>query len=81
MTTKRTAPIEPGYRIQLPAEWVESLGLKDRVVLTRTADGILIQQLPRATWDEIFATKLVIRPGEPSDSSEITEVTGVDLLF
>jgi hypothetical protein len=81
MNTKRTAPIEPGNWIQLPAEWAESLGLKDRVVLTRSADGISIQQCPRATWDEIFATDLVIRPGETFDAAEITEVTGDDLLF
>ena len=74
-------PIEPGYRVRLPAEWVESLGLKEWVVLTRTTDGILIHPCPHATWDEIFATKLVIRPGDPSDVPEITDVTGDDLLF
>ena len=81
MSTTRTISVEPGYRVQLPAEWAESLGLTDRVVLARTTDGILIKQCPRATWDEIFATDLVIHPGDPSDTPEITEITGDDLLF
>ena len=81
MDTTRTASIEPGYRIQLPAEWAESLGLTDRVFLARTADGILIHQCPSATWDDVFATKLVIRPGDPAEVPEIGEVTGDDYLF
>jgi hypothetical protein len=49
--------------------------------LTRTAEGILVRPCPRATWDEIFATKLTIQPADPSEDPEITEVTGDDLLF
>ncbi len=81
MTTTRITPIEPGYRIQLPAEWAESLGLKGQIILTRTPDGILVQPCPSATWDEIFATKLSIRPADHTADPEITDVTGDDLLF
>ena len=81
MNTTRTTPIEPGNRIQIPAEWGESLGLNGRVVLVKTADGILIRQCPGVTWDDVLATDLVIRPGDPSVPPEITEVTGDDLLF
>jgi hypothetical protein len=78
MDTTQTTPIESGFRIQLPPEWAEGLGLKGNVVLTRTADGILVRPCPQATWDEIFATKLTIQPADPSDDPEITEG---DLLF
>jgi hypothetical protein len=81
MNTTRTTQIEPGFRIQLPPEWAEGLGLKGQVVLTRTVEGILVRPCPRADWDEIFATKLTIQPADPSDDPEITEVTGDDLLF
>ena len=81
MDTTQTTPVEPGFRIQLPPEWAEGLGLKGQVVLTRTLEGILVRPCPQATWDEIFATKLTIQPADPSDDPEITEVTGDDLLF
>jgi hypothetical protein len=81
MNTTQSTPVEPGYRIQLPPEWAERLGLKGQVVLTRTVEGILVRPCPQATWDEIFATKLTIQPADPSDDPEITEVTGDDLLF
>jgi hypothetical protein len=78
MNATRTTPIDPGYRIQLPAEWADALGLKGRVLLTRTVEGILVRPCPQATWDEIFATKLTIRSANPSDDPEVTED---DLLF
>ena len=81
MNTTQTTHVEPGFRIQLPPEWAEGLGLTGQVVLTRTAEGILVGHCPQATWDEIFATKLTIQPADPSDDPEITEVTGDDLLF
>ena len=81
MNTTQTTVVEPGFRIQLPPEWAEGLGLKGQVVLTRTAEGILVRPGPQATWDEIFATDLAVRPGDPSVPPEITEVTGDDLLF
>ncbi len=85
MSTTRTTPIEPGYKIQLPAEWAESLGLKGQVVLTQTIDGILVHAssnaTPNVTWDDVFATKLSVRPANASTTPEITEVSGDDLLF
>jgi hypothetical protein len=44
MSTTQTTPIEPGYQIQLPAEWAEALGLKGQVVLAQTAEGILAER-------------------------------------
>src|SRR5438128_72120 len=38
-----TIPIEAGNRIQLPAEWIEALGLNGAVSLEKTADGILVR--------------------------------------
>jgi bifunctional DNA-binding transcriptional regulator/antitoxin component of YhaV-PrlF toxin-antitoxin module len=81
MSMTRTTSIEPGYRIQLPAEWAEALGLKDQVNLAMTAEGILVHTVTRVTWDDIFATRLSVRPGDSSTSPEITEVSGDDLLF
>jgi bifunctional DNA-binding transcriptional regulator/antitoxin component of YhaV-PrlF toxin-antitoxin module len=81
MSTTRTTSIEPGYRIQLPAEWAEALGLKDQVTLAMTAEGILVHNCPSVTWDDIFATRLSVRPGDSSTTPEITEVSGEDLLF
>jgi hypothetical protein len=81
MNATRTTPIEPGYRIQLPADWAEALGLKGQVVLSRTTEGILVRACPLATWDEVFATKLAIRPADGSTTPEITDVSGDDLLF
>jgi hypothetical protein len=77
----RTSPIEPGYRIQLPADWAEALGLQGHVVLEKTDAGILIRACPRATWDEIFTTKLTVRPVDTSTDLEIGETGGDDLLF
>jgi hypothetical protein len=87
MNTTQTTAIEPGNRIRLPAEWAEALGLQDEVVLVRTAEGILVLPHPRATWDDIFADKLSVKPGGPTPSGEaatapeVTEVSGDDLLF
>jgi hypothetical protein len=81
MNTKRTTPIEPGYRIQLPADWADALGLKGHVVLAKTADGILVQPPPNVTWDDVFATRLSVRPGGASTTPEFTAVSGDDLLF
>jgi len=76
-----TTPIEPGTRIQLPAEWVQALGPRGQVSLQRTAEGILVRACPPVTWDELFATKLTIR-SEPADGGENElELTGDDLLF
>jgi hypothetical protein len=81
MYTGRTTPLETGHRIQLPADWVEALGLHGRVTLEKTAEGILVRACPPTTWDEIFATKLSIRSGPPDEEEPELELTGDDLLF
>ena len=81
MTSTQTAALEPGNRIQLPTEWAEALGLRGSVSLERTQEGILIRPTPRLTWDDIFATRLSVRPGDPAAEPEIEELSGDDLLF
>jgi hypothetical protein len=79
--------LEPGNRIQLPAEWVAALGSPLAVVLDRTAEGILIRPCPPAapnpqvTWDDFFATKLVIGSAPASQDDDELELTGDDFLF
>jgi AbrB family looped-hinge helix DNA binding protein len=74
-------PIDSGRRIQLPAEWADALGLRDMVALERTDDGILVRPAPRATWDEIFADKLIIGSAPPDENEDDLELTGDDFLF
>jgi hypothetical protein len=74
-------PIEPGNHIQLPADWMQTLGLHDLVALERTTDGILVRPLPRTTWDEIFTTKLIIGSAPSGQQEDTAEVTGDDFLF
>ena len=81
MNSSQIAPLEPGNRVQLPAEWAEALGLKGRVALERTSDGILVRPCPRATWDEIFARKLVIGSAPSDHDEDDLELTGDDFLF
>ncbi|MGC8638450.1 MAG: AbrB/MazE/SpoVT family DNA-binding domain-containing protein [Isosphaeraceae bacterium] len=81
MNATHTTAIEAGNRIQLPAEWAEALGLRDQVVLVKTDDGILVRPQPEPTWDDIFASKLSVKPGDPTRSLESAEVSGDDLLF
>jgi hypothetical protein len=81
MSTTQLTPVEPGHRIQLPADWAEAIGLRGLVTLERTDNGILIRPCPRLTWDDVFATRLSVRPGNPATAPEITEVSGDDLLF
>jgi hypothetical protein len=75
------AAIEPGNRIQLPAEWMRALGLHGLVALERTGDGILVRPCPRVTWEDIFATKLTIGSAPPDQDEDVVEVTGDDFLF
>jgi hypothetical protein len=74
-------PVEPGNRIQLPAEWATALGLSGQVALERTSEGILVRPCPPTSWDEIFATKLQIGSAPPDEHPEDVEVTGDDFLF
>jgi len=74
-------PLEPGNRIQLPADWMQSLGLHGLVALERTNDGILVKPCPSATWDDIFATKLIIGSASSDTNEDSLELTGDDFLF
>jgi hypothetical protein len=81
MNSTRPTPIEPGYPIQLTANWADGLRLKGYVVLAKTAEGILAQPHPNVNRDDIFATRLSVRPGYASTAPDITEVNGDDLLI
>lgn len=80
MDSTHIANLEPGNRIQLPAEWAKALGIRGAVRLERTSDAILIRPA-KATWDDIFATKLSVRPGDPTAEADVTELSGDDFLF
>lgn len=80
MNSTQIATLEPGNRIQLPADWAVALGIRGAVKLERTSEGILVRAA-RATWDDIFATKLSVRPGDPAVEPDVTELSGDDLLF
>jgi hypothetical protein len=71
--------IEPGNRIQLPADWVKALGLQGQVALDKTPDGILVRPSPPVTWDDVFATKLPISHGT-TDLPEV-EVSNHDYFL
>lgn len=73
--------LEPGNRVQLPAEWTEALGMRQRVLLDWNEQGILIRPCPPTTWDEIFATRLSIGTASPDNRDDADEVTGDDFLF
>ncbi len=79
-STKVTS-LEPGNRVQLPADWAEGLGLSGLVTLERTDKGILIGPCPRFTWDDIFATRLSVQPGNPAAPPDVSETSGDDLLY
>ena len=81
MSSTRVAALEPGCRVQLPADWAHELGLQGEVLLTKTEEGILVRPRPKYTWDDVFSTRLSVHPGDPSVEPEITEITGDDLLF
>jgi len=77
----KTVAVEVGNRIELPAESAEALGLQGRVALDMTDEGILVRPSPRLTWDDIFANRLSVRPGDPASDPGISELRGDDLLF
>lgn len=80
MSSIQITALESGNRIQLPADWAEALGFRGAVRLERTSEGILVRPT-RPTWDDIFATRLSVRPGDPADDPDVTELSGDDLLF
>jgi len=81
MTTTQTVPLEPGNRIQLPADWAQALGLAGVVVLEKTAEGIVVRPIRRKTWDEIFANKLIINSAPPADNEDDLDDSGDDFIF
>jgi hypothetical protein len=81
MNTTQTTLMEPGNLIQLPTDWADALGLRGLVTLERTDVGILIRPASRLTWDDIFATRLSVRPGDTATEPEVAEVSGDDLIF
>jgi hypothetical protein len=81
MNPSQVTPVEPGNRIQLPAEWAESLGLRGRVTLDRIADGIVVRPCAPASWDEIFATKLVAGSAPRDENPDVMEADKDDFLF
>jgi hypothetical protein len=81
MSTTQVTPLEPGNRIQVPADWADALGLHGLVVLSRTKDGILVRPCRPTTWDEIFATKRQVGSAPPDANADDAEVTGDDFLF
>jgi hypothetical protein len=83
MPTKKTkvTSLEPGNRVELPADWTEGLGLSGLVTLERREDGILVSPCPRFTWDDIFATKLSVQPGDSAMPPDVSEISGDDLLY
>jgi hypothetical protein len=81
MSTTHITPVEPGNRVQLPADWADALGLHGLVALDRTSNGILVRPLPPTTWDDNFATKLAIGSAPPEAGADAVEGTGDDFLF
>lgn len=81
MGAKHIVRLEPGCRVQFPADWASALGLRGSVSLERTRDGILVCPGPPLTWDKIFATKLAVGSASPDPNADMPEVTGDDLLF
>ncbi len=81
MSTSQITTVEPGHRIQLPADWADALGLHGLVSLERTSEGILVRPCPPKTWDQFFATRLTINSAPPDENKDELEITGDDLLF
>lgn len=80
MSSIQIAALEPGNRIQLPADWTQALGFGGSVSLERIPEGIVIRPT-RATWDDVFSSKLSVRPGDASTEPDLAELSGDDLLF
>jgi hypothetical protein len=75
----KIATIEPDHKIQLPAEWVDELGLHGLAALEKTCEGIVVRPWSSANWDEVFADKLTI--GSRTAAYDPSEVSGDDFLF
>jgi hypothetical protein len=75
----KIAAIEPDHTIQLPAEWLDELGLHGFAALEKGPQGIMVRACPQTTWDEVFADKLPI--GSHTAPDALSEVSGDDYLF
>lgn len=75
----RITTIQSDHKIQLPAEWVDELGLQGFAVLERDGKGIVIRPLPDVTWDEVFADKLPM--GSQVMAIDFPEVIRDEYLF
>ena len=75
----KIATLEEDHKIQLPAEWVEQLGLHGFAELEKGPDGIVIRRCSQLTWDDVFADKLTI--GSDTTTPESGGVNGDDYLF
>lgn len=75
----KIATLESDHKIQLPAEWVDELGLHGFAALEKRSDGIVIRRCANLTWDEVFADKLLI--GTAVAAADVSEVSDDDYLF
>jgi hypothetical protein len=86
MNHTQIAPLQPGYGVQLPADWAKDLGLQDKVALHKTSEGILVRPCPpensaQKNWDDVFATKLIIGSARlDAKQDDEVELTGDDFL-
>lgn len=77
----QVAPLQPGNRVELPAEWVKALGLRGLVALEKTPEGILVRPCAQTSCDEFFATGLEFGSAHPVADEGDFEVTRDDYLF
>ena len=78
-TKMKIAALEADHKIQLPAEWVDELGLQGFAELEKGPDGIVVRRCSHVTWDDVFADKLTI--GSHTSTPDLGEVSGDDYLF
>jgi len=75
----KIAALEADHKIQLPAEWVDELGLRGFAELEKGPDGIVVRRCSQVTWDDVYADKLTI--GSHATTPDLGEVSGDDYLF
>lgn len=75
----KIATLEADHKIQLPAEWVDELGLHGFAELEKGPEGIVVRRCSHVTWDDVFADKLTI--GSHTTTPDLCEVSGDDYLF
>ena len=75
----KIAALEADHKIQLPAEWVDELGLHGFAELEMGPEGIVVRRCSQVTWDDVFADKLTV--GSDTTTPDLGEVSGDDYLF